>query len=500
MFRMGWQMGNKPVFLSKSKVVKGIQCQKALYLQMNCPEVKAEYSEQTEEAFRTGTEVGIYAQQLFPGGVEIAFEGSSFSEQIKRTEEEIKKGTKVIYEATFSHDGVFCKVDILKKVSKGWELYEVKSSTGVKDVYLDDIAIQSRVLKGSGIVVTKSFLVHINNQYVRQGGIEPSKLFTCVDVTGIAIIKEPEIKAVVDNLKAMLAGPLPNIDIGEHCSAPYECEYYAHCTKHIPEVSVFSLRGKGTNKYQLYEQGIITLKELANSGIALNSSVQLQVDSYLNKKEHVDKKAIKEFLAGLTFPLYFLDFETFNCGIPPFDGVRPYQNYPFQYSLHYLTSPKGALKQKHFLAEPNADPRRMLTETLIRDIPSNVCILAFNAKFEKGVMADLAEQFPDLKVALTKRAKNICDLMAPFYAKHYYHWQFMGSYSQKAVLPLFAPHLSYKKLKIQNGGMAMEAYNRINKSKDAMEIDKLRAALLEYCCLDTLGMVEIYRKLLKIVM
>ena len=174
-------------YLSKSLFIRGLQCHKSLYLHKYHPGLKDEISEKQEALFQAGVNVGIYAQKLFPGGVEILFDNVSLSKQIKRTMIEIENGTKVIYEAAFSYDNVFVKVDILRKTENGWEIHEVKGSTGVKDVHYDDIAVQYYVLKGSGLSVSKTFLVHINNQYVRQGEIEVDKLFTIQDLSNDVI-------------------------------------------------------------------------------------------------------------------------------------------------------------------------------------------------------------------------------------------------------------------------------------------------------------------------
>jgi len=237
--------------LSKSSYLKGLQCHKYLYLHKHHPELKDEISDHQMSIFQGGTDVGILAQKLFPGGVEIPFEGLSFSEQLEKTKSELDNGRKNIYEAAFSHDGVFVKVDILHKGTNGWELYEVKSSAGVKDTHYDDLTVQYYVLQGVGMTVYSANLVHINNEYTRQGELLLEELFSIVDLTKDIIKKQSIVKDEVGKLRNVLSSDMPEIDIGEHCDAPYPCEFYEHCRKHIPEDSVFTLKGRGVNKYDL---------------------------------------------------------------------------------------------------------------------------------------------------------------------------------------------------------------------------------------------------------
>jgi hypothetical protein len=480
-------------FISKSQYIKGQQCLKALYLLKKHPELRDEISEAQKALFQSGTDVGIIAHRLFPEGVEISFDGQSFSEQIKRTKEEINKGTKTIYEATFSHDGLFIKADILNKVGKNWRLYEVKNSTGIKDVHLYDVAFQYYVLKSMGFPISKTHLVHIDSEYIREGDIEVRKLFSINDITNEVMEMQGAISKEIAIQRKMLNGKMPEIDIGLQCSSPYECAFQDYCWKHIPEESVFNLRGRGINQFDLYNQGIIPLQDVPKNILPVHG--QIQLECALEKKDLINKESIKEFLNTLWYPLYFLDFETFMDAVPPYDGLRPYQNIPFQYSLYYKETQDSELGYHEFLAQPKADPRKDLLEKLIAEIPKNACIITYNQGFEKGILNSLKEWYPEYEEGLNIIVNNIRDLMIPFKSQYYYSWQMQGSYSMKAVLPALVPELNYDGLEINDGGMAMDAYGRMNASKDPDEIERIRKALLEYCRLDTLGMVRILEKL-----
>ncbi len=478
--------------LSKSLFIRGLQCPKSLYLHKYHPELRDEISEEQEALFQTGFEVGKYAQQLFPGGIEIPYDETSHASQLEMTQAEIEKGTKTIYEATFSHDDVFVKVDILHKDQEGWEIFEVKSSTEIKDVYLDDSAIQYYVLTGSGLPVSKVFLVHINDKYVRNGEIDPKSLFIVNDIKDTVKDKQPYIAENIAKLKSMLTSDMPNIDIGGYCDKPYPCDFQGYCRQHIPENSVFDLRRKGVNKYGLYRQGIIEMKDIPVD--ILNKSQRLQVEAFLTKAEKVDKDAIRTFLDKLFYPMCFLDFETFYTAIPLFDGTRPYQQVPFQYSLHIQDSKGAELKHFEYLAEPHKDPRRELVSRLIKSIPEKSCIITYT-DFETKRLRELAECFPEYKDRIESLIENIQDISLPFNKMDYYHYQMNGSYSIKDVLPVLVPEMSYKDMAIRDGGMAIDAYFSMCRSSDQKEIESIRRNLLEYCELDTLAMVRILEKL-----
>ncbi|MBI5846877.1 MAG: DUF2779 domain-containing protein [Nitrospirae bacterium] len=478
--------------LSKSLYIRGLQCHKSLYLHKYQPEFKDEISEEQEALFNAGHEVGGYAKQLFPGGVEIPYEGLTHSEQIEKTMAEIEKGTTTLYEAAFSHNGVFVKVDILHKGQEGWNIYEVKSSTGIKYVHLDDIAVQYYVVSGSGLRVSSAHLVHINNQYVRNGTIEPAKLFTIADVTPAAEEKQSFVEQKIAELQTMLGESIPDVGIGEYCKDPYPCDFQGHCWQHIPRNSVFDLRRKGANKFGLYRQGIVEMKDIPLD--ILNKSQRTQVDAFLNKSEKIDKSAIAKFLDTLSCPVCFLDFETIYTAIPLFDGTRPYQQIPFQFSLHLIENAESELQHFEFLAKQGADPRRELVDRLLEMIPSNACIVTYT-DFEAKRMRDLSKWFPEYRESIEGLIENIRDLSTPFKQMDYYHWQMNGSYSIKKVLPQLVTDMSYEGMEICNGGMAIDAYFRMRESSDPAEIAGIRKALLDYCKLDTLAMVKILERL-----
>ena len=480
---------DSPDYLSKSLYIRGLQCHKSLYLHKFHPELRDEVSDASAARLQGGKDVGAVAQQLFPGGVEVPYEGLSISEQVAMTQK-LMRSKGVIYEASFSHDGIFVKVDILRKGRRGWEIYEVKASTKVKDVYLDDAALQYHVLNGIGINVDKVFIVHIDNSYVRTGELDVKGLFVKSEVTKEVVDKQTEVAAQIKAQRKMLRGKLPKTDIGPYCSAPYECDFQGHCWQDVPEDSVFDLAGKGVDKFDLYRNGIVRQKDIPRD--LLNAKQRQQVEATIRRRNTVDKKKVREFLSELWYPLCFLDFETFMPAVPLYAGTKPYQPIPFQYSLHLLKRKGGKLHHRAFLAEPGVDPRKALLEQLLDDIPEDACVLTYNKSFERNRLNELAEAFPRKAKKIRKIIANIRDLMLPFQRRDVYFWQMKGSYSIKQVLPAIVPDLSYDGLAISDGGMAMEGWWRMCSAESREEVEKIRKDLLDYCVMDTLAMVEVY--------
>jgi hypothetical protein len=468
--------------------MKGRQCHKALWLVTHKPDLREE-SEAVTQAFTQGHKVGDLAQAIFPGGVLIPFDDLTFDEQLQRTQKALATA-KVIYEAAFMHNGVFVKADIIRKVRGGWELYEVKGSSKVKDIYLDDTAVQYHIITGTGLTVTKAFVVHLNTSYRRKGELDLDKLFTRHNVTDEVLERQAAVKKEIARQKRMLGGKMPDIDIGPWCSDPYECDFNCHCWKDIPEDSVFDLAGKGVDTFELYEQGIEELKDIP---LNLLKGKQLQqVEATRGKKTIVEKKPLREFLDTLRYPLYFLDFETFMDGIPPYNGMRPFQQVPFQYSLHWQKKAGGTVFHTEYLAKPSVDPRKEIAERLLKDIPDGACVMAYWKSFEAGRIKELAEMFPGKKNRLLSIIDNMVDLIEPFKAHHLYSWKQKGSHSIKAVLPAFVKGMSYDEMEIGDGGAAMEAYHRMCDCADKpKELAKVRKDLLEYCRQDTLAMVKL---------
>ena len=487
------------IYLSKSKYCRAVQCNKMLWLDKNKPEEAMDLN--NESIFETGTKVGELAKGIFGKYINIEYR-PNLKEMIIETENYMNEKPNIITEASFTYENNFCSVDILKNDIDGVEIYEVKSSTGITEIYLHDVAYQVYILTNLGYKVKSANIIHINNKYEKYGELELKKLFKIENVTEIALEMQDGIEEKILEINEYMSNiEEPEIPIGEHCFNPYNCAYWKYCTRNLPEKNIFDIRKMTINKkLEYHNKGMYSLEDLIDEDINQKFKEQIEYEIY-DKEPKIEKEKIKEFLNELYFPLYFLDFETFKSAIPIFDGTRPYQQIPFQYSLHYIENEEGELKHKKFLAEANEDPRRKIAERLLTDIPENACILAYNMTFEKGVIENLANVFEDLRERLMKIHNNIKDLMIPFRNREYYVKEMEGSYSIKKVLPaLFPdePELDYNNLSIiHNGDEAMNIFPKLTEMTK-QEQEEIRKALLEYCKLDTLAMVKIWEKLKEI--
>lgn len=494
---------------SKSRYVEFCQCPKLAWLAKYKPEERV-IAESVQAQFDEGNVVGDLAMGLFGDFVEataFASDGKiDLSTMVESTKRFLSEGRSVITEASFNFDGLYCAVDILKKDGDGYAIYEVKSTTSPnKNVYHIDIAYQKYVLEHCGIAVTKTYLVTVNGSYVRNGDIDLSGLFVITDCS--AKMNEA-IRDVATNLavaETVVGNPTePNVNLSMACFEPYTCPFFGYCGKDLPKPSVFDLyRLSTTKKVNYYNEDAVEYKDLCNKSDVCNNVIRkLQIQTELNGgTPHIDKIGIRGFLSELTYPLYFLDFETQQSIIPPFDKAKPFQQIPFQYSLHYIESNGGELNHKEFLGVSGEDSRRIIAENLVRDIPDNACVLAYNKSFECGRIKELAEMFPDLAEPLMKIQGNIVDLLSVFSSGYYYLQQMHGSLSIKSVLPAMFPNdpsLNYDNLDgVHNGGQAMTVFKMI-KDMPIAEQASTRQNLLKYCELDTLAMVRIWQELTRV--
>ena len=499
-------------YLSKSKYTAFRQCQKNLWMKAYKPEEEV-IDPSLQSRFESGNEVGDLAMGLFGPFEEVTSldaEGKlDLGEMLRKTEDCLARGVENICEASFSWDGNYCAVDILHRQGGGYAIYEVKSSSNslVEPIsddelrhYAWDIAYQKYVLIQCGVNVTGVYLVQLNKDYVRGKDLDIQMLFLKTEMTRLVDEEYPNVPANIARARKVLeCHQEPAKPISMACRKPYPCAFWQYCSKHIPKPSVFDLYRMSFEKaLKYYNNSIVTFEDVQSC--KLTARQQVQVVSHLTGKGTVDKKSIRDFLdQNIRYPLYFLDFETMQDVVPQYEGTKPYQQMPFQYSLHWIEKPGGELKHTAFLAESGKDPRRDLAEQLCHDIPLNACITAYNKGFECGRINELAEAFPALRYHLLNIRDNIVDFLDPFRAGYYYLPEMEGSFSIKKVLPALFPNdpqLDYSNLtgSVHNGGEAMTIFPKI---KDMAPADqqKARQSLLDYCHLDTLAMVKIWQKL-----
>lgn len=511
--------------LSKSRYTLYRQCSKALWLSVNKPE---EAAETDESRMKEGQRVGQLAKGCLGPYKDATMKKPDGSLDITAMIAETKRlmadeSVQNICEAAFVENGCYCAVDILHREKEGWAIYEVKSSSmhdkdeeghvdekkadEVNDVYIWDIAYQKYVLKQCKVHVTGTYLVCLNKEYVRNGALDIQQLFVSKDVSEQVLSEYPLVAENCEKAKAELAlSTEPRQKLHAGCNKPYECAFKQYCMKplHIPESSVFNMyRMWWTKKIDYFYKGIYTLEQLQHVQ-KLNDHHKLQVACGLTNTNHIDKDAIRDWLEkNISYPLYHLDFETVQFAIPEYDGTRPYQQIPFQYSLHIEPAQGAKCEHREFLADAQStNPMRELAEQLCKDIPTNKCVLVYNDAFEKTRLKEMANAFPDLHDHLMAIRDNIVDLLVPFRDWNYYVPAMNGSFSIKKVLPALFPNdptLDYKKLngEVHNGGEAMDMFPKM-RNMEGEELAKARKSLLEYCYLDTWSMVVILRKLYQV--
>ena len=478
--------------LTKSKYLSGLQCHKRLWNEVRHPDRAADTSISEQRKFDQSNEVGILARDYFPEGVLI--DAITPLVSVKQTEKAIKRGDSCIFEASFIFNDVLVKCDILEKDSNSWRITEVKASTSVKDEHIHDLALQKHVLSGVGLFISETHLMFINSKECVYPDL--SNLFTIEDATDQVNQLMDDVPRNVEIFQTTLNGnDEPQVLIGEKCEKPYPCPFKKeHCWKDVPKKSIFTIPNlKGKKKDELVEKGIISLKDVPND-YSLSEKQRAYVRCVQTGQPEIDITAIKNLLSVLEYPIHFLDFETDNPPIPIFDGLRPYQFFPFQYSCHVMEL-DGTVTHHEYLHTDTSDPRKNLLESLLNHVSAEGSVVVYRASFEKGVLKDLAAYSPEHTLALQSIIDRLWDQFVIF-QKHYMHPDFYGSNSLKDVLPVLVPSLCFENLDVvQDGLEAQTIWDRMIKSTNETEKSKMIEHLKAYCKLDTLAMLEIHRVL-----
>lgn len=485
-------------YLSKSQFTRGLQCSKSLWLYRERPDLQDAVSLAQQAIFDQGTEVGVLAQTWLPRGVLIKADHKDPQAALKETAAAMEAGAQVLYEAAFLHDDVLVRVDILaRNMDKGWDLWEVKSVTGVEPTHLDDVAIQRHVLVGAGIKLDAVHVVHLDPAYVRAGALDLKRLFLAVDVT-----KETEplldvIHTQLHLMKKMAAEDMPpERAIGPHCTKPHDCSFLGHCWAHVPDYSVFNLAGARMDKKTLlWNSGYKTIPEIPKTE-KLTAYQTIQRAVATAKESHVDQMGILDHLKGLSYPLYFLDFEAVNLAIPAYDGLRPYQQMPFEASVHVRAERGAPLQHFEFLGDGTKDPRRDLVNFLLDTIVRKGSVIAYHKSYEGGILKALAGLVGRSGPDLLDIEARLWDLAEPFKKAMWADPAFEGSWSIKKVLPVLVPDMTYDGMAIAEGTAAMRAYARLmHPTCGNTERAQIMDELSEYCGQDTMAMVRILEKI-----
>src|SRR6185312_4165316 len=357
--------------LSKTKLLAFRQCPKRLWLEVHHPELRQD-SAATQASFTVGHQVGDVARQLYDPkgkGQLIDAHAEGFAGALARTSE-LLASSQPIFEAGFAARGALAFADVLLLTrmagQRAWRMVEVKSSTSVKDYHRDDTAVQAFVARNAGVPLASIALAHIDSSWVYPGGGDYQGLLVENDLTTEAFGREAEVKAWIAEAQAIARKRTePAMGTGRHCNEPYECGFLHYCQAQEPqtEYPVQWLPGVRKQALQdLVEEGVIDLRDVPDDAL---SDRQQRVKAHtLSGKAYFDAPSAAADLAGHKLPAYFLDFETIQFGVPIWKETRPYQQIPFQFSLHRLTR-TGKLEHQSFLDLSGRDPSRAFAEALI---------------------------------------------------------------------------------------------------------------------------------------
>ncbi len=480
-----------PIALSKSKLLSLAQCRRKLWLETYNPELLSEPSAEKSALLATGHVVGEIARQLYGrgGGHVVSFE-RGLRAAIDSTRALLAAGgQEPIFEATFDHDGVSVRIDVLDRSETQPKLVEVKASARVKEHYLDDCTVQAWALAENGLAPRQVAVATIDTEFVYPGDGAYEGLLVETDVTDAVRERLPAVADWVRDARRTLADlDEPAVLVGVHCGAPHGCEFYDHCAGPAPKYSVLGLGGSKEKLFELMHAGYRDLREVPEAELANDTQRLIWRQSRL-EQSYVGAE-LRELARSLAFPRYYLDFETVGPAVPIFAGTRPFETLPFQWSCHIETS-RGAVTHAEFLDLGAEPPMRRLAEQLLATLGTAGPIVVYTP-YERRVIDELAARYPDLGTALAALSARIVDLHPPT-RRHYYHPAMQGSWSIKAVLPTVAPDLDYGSLgEVRNGLAAHTAYfEAIEPRTTAGRRAALRQALLDYCRQDTLALVRL---------
>jgi hypothetical protein len=478
-------------FLSKSRLISAWQCPKRVHLEKHHPELGV-ITPQVRSLWATGHEIGTVSQQLYgtPGSVEIEFD-RRVGLMLAKTRRLIDGGADFpIFEATFRHEGVLVRVDVLLPDAGGWRMIEVKASTSVKDYHVLDCAIQDWVLRNSGIDVTGVSLAHVNNRFVYPGNGDYDGLLVEHDLTDEVRTLEPTVLELVARARDAVTGPRPDVKVGAHCSSPYDCQFMEFCW---PTASEYPVAGLGGGKAKLGEYVALGYRDIRDVPADLiTAETQQRIHRVTRSGEPELLDGARRALEGLDYPRYYLDFETIAPAVPFWTGTRPYGALAIQWSCHIEEAP-GQFRHEEFLDLSGDPPMRSLTLELIGCLGDEGPVFMWT-RYEENVLKNLAELCADLAAPVSKIIDRLFDLH-PVVKENYYHPNMLGSWSIKAVMPTINPDMDYAKLEgIREGTAASDGFiEAIQPDVSPDRKAELDEQLRRYCRFDTEAMVEVVR-------
>jgi len=489
---------NRQPGLSKSRILSHRQCPKRLWLQVYRPEL-AEEAGDRQAMLVVGNQVGEVARSLFPGGLLID------SDDLSRAQRETAaalaiRPRRTLFEATFSHQKVLVRADILHPAGNGYRMAEIKASSQVKPYHMEDAAIQSWVLRETGVRLHRVEIGHINREFIYPGGGDYRGLFSYKEVSKEVKALHQEVAGWVREARRTLArAESPETEPGSQCQEPFPCPFVGHCdpTPTVePRVCDLAVLPRSPKMLEtLQTEGFTSLRQVPPE--RLNNPRHRRMQQAIIAGRPVIEPEAGEFLRALPYPRYYLDFETMQFAVPVWTGTGPYRQIPFQWSCHVEKKPGGRLQHFGFLAEGHENPCRELVAALLETVGHQGSIFVYSP-FEQQRLAEMAANLPSrMAMEVTKVIGRLVDLL-PLTRNNYYHPEMRGSWSLKAVLPTIAPDLDYTSLAVSDGLMAQVAFQEtMHPETTAPRKHELRKQLIEYCHQDTLALVRLVHFLME---
>lgn len=478
--------------ISKSAFMKAEQCLKHFYLYRNHPNLRDKISREKQFIFQRGTDVGVFAQQLFPGGVDVTKDEKwNQLHYAQKTKELIEQGVETIYEATFIHNDLLVMVDILHKQDGKWEAYEVKSSIKISETYVKDACFQYFVIKNCLTDLMDFKLLTINPNYVLSGELDIEKLFKTT-----SIIKDATKNLSYFTFKTQVAketlekGKIPNIPVGTHCFQPYDCDFLSLCWKGMNEDNSVFYLGKQSKQqlFDYYNNGIKTIDQIDSK--TLKKEISIQVKAVAAKEEQIYKDEMIAFLSVIKKPYCSLDIEVWMAALPFYQHTKPFQQIPFLFSI--IHEENDGIKKYSYFKPIESDLREEFLKNILVSTKPFETILMYDKSLEENVLNQLAEVFPDYKAQIDILKSKIVDLAEPVKQGNYYHPAMKGNFSLKSLAPIIHADTKFDNMDIQSGISAMYVYEGLLHQQNEIEKENIKSQLIEYCEMDALVTFQLY--------
>lgn len=487
--------------ISKSEYMMSLKHPAWVWLKKHQPQKLPKPGPALQARFDEGNAFERYALQLFPGVVELGFDDfDGYRSLTQRTRNALDYGASAIAQGRFEAGPITCIVDLLVRLEDGrFDLMEIKSNTKEKEEHVFDLAFQRAVLEAAGLSIRDTHVLHVNKDYRRNGEIDPHKLVKRVCLTDVVSDKmDFTQRAIKRALDIVSAGTMPDPSPRYARMKSYSdwLDIYQSLNGPLPATSIFLLPYlKAEALDALLDDGVTTIDELHDLSV-LTPAQARYVKGFRSGTRHIDMDGVRAFLNDLTYPLYFLDYETSSSIVPPFDGLQPYQQLPFQYSLHIQEEPGGDIQHREYLHQSASHPVPDLLERLTHDLGKEGSVLVWFAPFERSRNSEMGTLFPGYAAFLEQINARVIDLMDPFKDGRVSDPGFGGSASIKKVLPVLVPDLSYGDLGIQEGETASRLWKEVTlDGRQAAQRQEIYENLKEYCRRDTWAMVRIFQVL-----